>query len=203
MLENHDTLIERVKKEVQGLFASEKIQNLFVDSLKNSIRNEDQNSSGRDPNSRSRTVSDNSIKPSYNIRKTSTEFRDKGLIVPATKMAFGSGANLQKAQDFRAMDAASFKSGPPQNQVRIQVEPRKPPVKATSTQPHPSAQRTFPAQNFNNYNKHDAKNFQIERQPQTNQFFTQNNFISSYPYNQQKTKPTPYSNIHIFRDVSF
>ena len=69
MLENHDTLIERVKREVQGLFASEKIQNLFVDSLKNSIRNEDQNSSGRDPNSRSRTVSDNSIKPSYNIRK--------------------------------------------------------------------------------------------------------------------------------------
>ena len=38
--------------------------------------------------SRTRTISDHSARPNYSIRKTSTEYKDRGLIVPSTKLAF-------------------------------------------------------------------------------------------------------------------
>ena len=83
--------MKKVKLEVQKLFSSEKIQTLFMSSLKDSIKNKDSILSPPVV-SRSRTLSDNSIRPSYNIRKKSTDFKNKGLIVPSTQIAFNSGA---------------------------------------------------------------------------------------------------------------
>lgn len=195
MLENHDILIEKVKREVQGLFASEKIQNLFVDSLKNSIRNEEPSASGKDaPNSRSRTVSDNSIKPNYNLRKTSTEYKDKGLIIPATKVVFGSGKSQQGERE------GSVKVGG--GSVKISGGSS---GKVGGESVGVSVGGYGLGQGFA-YSKGVGSGMPPLRAQggAMNQFFTQNNFIGGFGYGQQKGKEDGgYSNVHIFRDVRF
>ena len=206
MLENHDILIEKVKREVQGLFASEKIQNLFVDSLKNSIRNEEKSGSGKEGGqpSRSRTVSDNSIKPNYNLRKTSTEYKDKGLIIPATKVMFGSGKSQQGEKEGSVkIGGGSVKidkgSGGGTGSVKVTgdraVIPKRGEVGVNVN--------NYALQGFG-YRKGNVGMPPLRSQTPTNQYFTQNNYIGGFGFNQQKAKDRPgYSNVHIFRDVRF
>ena len=210
MLENHDILIEKVKREVQGLFASEKIQNLFVDSLKNSIRNEEKSGSGKEGGqpSRSRTVSDNSIKPNYNLRKTSTEYKDKGLIIPATKMVFGSGKSQQgeKEGSVKIGGGGSVKmggggSGGGTESVKVGGD-RGGMVGSGGVGVNVGG---YALQGFG-YRKgiSNVGMPPLRSQTATNQFFTQNNFIGRFDYGQQKGKEgAGYSNVHIFRDVRF
>lgn len=75
--------------------------------------------------SRTRTISDNSTRPNYNIRKTSTEYKDRGLIVPSTNVTFN--CNKQQSNYYPLSSPVAVKAmqlmSPYQHRQDMHYEP--------------------------------------------------------------------------------
>jgi hypothetical protein len=86
MKKKQEYLMREIKKEIENLFASKKVQNIFEESFKEEISTQmlslNNGSNNEQPNQR----------PHFTIRKRSMDFKDKGLIVPSTNLTYVSYA---------------------------------------------------------------------------------------------------------------
>ena len=87
MLEKQEVLMEKIKQEVQNLFASKKVQNIFEETFKNDEFSDNLFSLQKNP---SQSVSEKFVRPNFTIRKRSMDFKEKGLIVPATHLSYNA-----------------------------------------------------------------------------------------------------------------
>ena len=74
--------MKKLKNEIQNLLSSQKIQTIFKEAF--SI-----NSPGL-----KNKITNNKTTPSYKIRKTSIEYKEKGLIIPSTNVRFIQKKNI-------------------------------------------------------------------------------------------------------------
>ena len=172
--------MKKVKLEVQKLFSSEKIQTLFMSSLKDSIKSKNLKLSPQ-LISRSRTISDNSIRPSYNIRKQSAEFKDKGLIVPSTQIAFNSGAKGNNFTNYSQPDYRPYYHAGPE------------------LQEFESEFKYMPGFNEQNPN---FRNFPGQAQRPHFSEYEGKNMIPNFSFNQPNALYKPH-NVHIYRNNEF
>jgi hypothetical protein len=87
MKSKQNYLMQQIKKEIENLFASSKIQNIFEESFKqkNPTPNRLLSLNNFSP---SKVVPDPASRPHFTIRKRSMDFKEKGLIVPSTNLSY-------------------------------------------------------------------------------------------------------------------
>lgn len=84
-------LMQKIKQEVQKLFASPRIQNIFEETFKSNFLSLEKPFSVQNQNfqkNQAKSLSETLTRPHFIIRKRSMDFKDKGLIVPATNLSF-------------------------------------------------------------------------------------------------------------------
>lgn len=80
-------LMSKIKHEVQTLFASSRIQSIFDETFKTETNASD-NIFSQNHSQKTKSVSETFTRPNFTIRKRSMDFKEKGLIVPATNLTF-------------------------------------------------------------------------------------------------------------------
>ena len=76
----------QIKREIESLFASKKVQNIFEESFKEEISTQMLSSNN---GSNKETIG---ARQNFTIRKRSMDFKEKGLIVPSTNLSYVSYA---------------------------------------------------------------------------------------------------------------
>lgn len=175
MKRKRDFLIEQVKKEIESLFASPKIQSIFEETFTCDSR-PNQQIPFADHLQKSRPASENLPRPNYTIRKRSMDYKEKGLIVPATHLSytpqqvaptFSSMSHLQSTPTFVMQSqfgqhGMAYPYGAP-----LRVMPMMPPMQMYQSGHVPNLQSMNIVNNYTNIqnfsNQKEPKNIRVYR----------------------------------------
>lgn len=168
MKRKRDYVVQQLKKEVEQLFASSRIQSIFEETFTSDPRMKPM-APFSDKNPASRPVSENLPRQNFTIRKRSMDYKDKGLIVPATNLSytpqpvtgtFSTMSQIQSTPAFLmqnqfAQHALPFPYGAP-----LRILPMMPSVQVYQPGPVPNLQSMNIVNNYTN-----IQNFSSQKEP--------------------------------------